>query len=197
MILSLITNYNLRYHSIKHINPSIENEINNDIEMENLGLLHAKIGADIGRKKFGFDEEMCSAISCHTTGKENMTINLNLKLKEKDDYAKYKVEIENGDSKDYKLQLSNLTGDEYIEYSIDCDGEELVKTNSTKIIHIRRRRDACTGRFGQTEQRSVIVIGARIGEHPHHIPSRGIREDLANVERLALMRLPERNLLSG
>ena len=36
--------------------------------------LHGKVAADICMKKYNFDEEMCSAISNHTTGKPNMTM---------------------------------------------------------------------------------------------------------------------------
>lgn len=43
-------------------------------EEENPFLLHAKLGAYYARKKYGVeDEEILSAISCHTTGKPNMT----------------------------------------------------------------------------------------------------------------------------
>lgn len=52
-----------------------ENSIEIDeIEKENLGLLHGKIGADIVKKKYGFDEEMAKAIEYHTTGCENMSL---------------------------------------------------------------------------------------------------------------------------
>ncbi len=37
-------------------------------------LLHAKIGADICKKDFGFSDKMCRAISLHTTGGENMDL---------------------------------------------------------------------------------------------------------------------------
>lgn len=43
-----------------------------DIEKSSPSLLHAKIGADICKKQFGFSDEMCRAISLHTTGGENM-----------------------------------------------------------------------------------------------------------------------------
>ena len=43
-----------------------------DIEKINVGLLHSKIGADICKKRYGFDEEMQDAIKYHTTGNENM-----------------------------------------------------------------------------------------------------------------------------
>ncbi len=43
-----------------------------EIERQQPGLLHAKIGAHIGKIEFGFTEDMAEAISAHTTGKENM-----------------------------------------------------------------------------------------------------------------------------
>lgn len=36
--------------------------------------LHGKVAADMCMRKYHFDEEMCSAISNHTTGKPNMTM---------------------------------------------------------------------------------------------------------------------------
>lgn len=45
-----------------------------EVEKENIGLLHAKIGADIAKKEFGFSKEMVDAISAHTTGSTNMTL---------------------------------------------------------------------------------------------------------------------------
>ena len=50
-----------------------ENNIEIDeIEKINVGLLHAKIGADICKKKYDFTEEMQNAIKYHTTGNEKM-----------------------------------------------------------------------------------------------------------------------------
>jgi len=37
-------------------------------------ILHGKIAGDLAKKKYDFDDEMCEAISYHTTGKENMTL---------------------------------------------------------------------------------------------------------------------------
>lgn len=48
------------------------NIIIDDIEKAYTGLLHAKIGADIAAKRYGFTKEMCDAIEAHTTGKQNM-----------------------------------------------------------------------------------------------------------------------------
>ena len=56
------------------INYAIKNNITIDeIEKIKPGLLHGKIAADIAKKEFGFTEEMSQAITCHTTGKENMS----------------------------------------------------------------------------------------------------------------------------
>lgn len=52
-----------------------ENNIEiNDVEKANIDLTHGKIAADICKKNYGFDDEMCDAIKFHTTGKENMTM---------------------------------------------------------------------------------------------------------------------------
>lgn len=52
-----------------------ENNIEiDDIEKENTGLLHAKIGKDIAIKQFGFTEDMGQAIANHTTGNKDMDI---------------------------------------------------------------------------------------------------------------------------
>ena len=52
-----------------------ENEIFVDeIERVNVGLLHAKIGADICKKRYEFTKDMQNAIKYHTTGNANMDI---------------------------------------------------------------------------------------------------------------------------
>lgn len=57
------------------INYVKENNIEiTEIEKINPKLLHGKIGADICRKKYNFDEEMCNAIKWHTTGRANMSL---------------------------------------------------------------------------------------------------------------------------
>lgn len=43
-----------------------------EIERKNVSLLHAKIGADMVRKTYGFDDAMCMAIRAHTTGLPKM-----------------------------------------------------------------------------------------------------------------------------
>lgn len=52
-----------------------ENNIElDDIEMQNPGLWHAKIGATICKNEFGFTQEMVQAVESHTLGKENMDL---------------------------------------------------------------------------------------------------------------------------
>jgi len=43
-----------------------------EMEERNTTLLHAKIGADIAKKEFGFSESMAMAIKAHTTGLPKM-----------------------------------------------------------------------------------------------------------------------------
>ncbi len=45
-----------------------------ELERRSLKLLHAKTGAAIAREVFGADEEICSAILWHTTGRPGMTV---------------------------------------------------------------------------------------------------------------------------
>ena len=46
-----------------------------DIEKQNPALLHAKVGAEMCRRKYDIkDEEICSAVRFHTTGRPGMTI---------------------------------------------------------------------------------------------------------------------------
>lgn len=45
-----------------------------DYEKENTSLIHAKIGAKICETEFGFTQDMCNAISYHTTGREKMSL---------------------------------------------------------------------------------------------------------------------------
>ena len=44
------------------------------VEEVNVGLLHAKIGADICKRKYGFSQDMQNAIKYHTVGSENMDL---------------------------------------------------------------------------------------------------------------------------
>lgn len=48
------------------------NIIIDEIEKKNISLLHAKIGADMVKKLFNFNDAMCMAIRTHTTGLPRM-----------------------------------------------------------------------------------------------------------------------------
>lgn len=46
-----------------------------DIEKQNPALLHAKVGAEICRRKYDIkDEEICNSVRFHTTGRPGMTL---------------------------------------------------------------------------------------------------------------------------
>ena len=45
-----------------------------EIEKNNLLLVHAKIGAYIAKKRFNLSDEICDAVRTHTTGCANMTL---------------------------------------------------------------------------------------------------------------------------
>ena len=45
-----------------------------EIERKNIGLLHAKIAANIAKEKYNFDKEIQQAIEYHTTGNPNMNL---------------------------------------------------------------------------------------------------------------------------
>ena len=59
-----------REEKIKYV--KLNNIPIDDFEKENIELLHAKIGADICNKKYGFTEDMQKAIKYHTTGNPKM-----------------------------------------------------------------------------------------------------------------------------
>ena len=45
-----------------------------EIEKVNFNLVHSKLGAEIVKEKYGFNEDIINAIKYHTTGRENMSI---------------------------------------------------------------------------------------------------------------------------
>lgn len=45
-----------------------------EIEIKNFNLLHAKLGAEIIKNKYHFNDDIINAIKYHTTGRENMSI---------------------------------------------------------------------------------------------------------------------------
>ena len=108
-----------------------ENGISFDeIEKEIPYLLHSKIGADIAKKLYGFDEQMQKAIMYHTTGNIEMD-NLAKIL-----YAADKTE-ENRKSEqfniEYERELANSSIDEAIIFMIDASIMKNIKEK--KLIH--------------------------------------------------------------
>ena len=45
-----------------------------EIEKVNFNLIHAKLGAEIIKEKYNFNEDIINAIRFHTTGRENMSV---------------------------------------------------------------------------------------------------------------------------
>ncbi len=112
-----------------------ENNIEVDeIEKINIGLLHAKIGADICSKKYGFSIDMQNAIKYHTVG------NLNMDLLSKIIFVADKIEDgrnykDEDKSKDLKLarEIAITNIDEALLFEIDCSIKYTIQKG--KLIH--------------------------------------------------------------
>ena len=112
-----------------------ENNIEVDeIEKINIGLLHAKIGADICYKKYGFSLDMQNAIKYHTVG------NLNMDLLSKIIFVADKIEDgrnykDEDKSKDLKLarEIAITNIDEALLFEIDCSIKYTIQKG--KLIH--------------------------------------------------------------
>lgn len=101
-----------------------------DIEKQTPKLLHAKIGADIALKEFGFNKEMVEAIRCHTTAKENM--DMLSKILYISDWIGLDRDFE--DVK-YIRKLVNKNIDEALVYALDKTIKE--KEEKNELIHRR------------------------------------------------------------
>ena len=99
-----------------------------EIEKANIELAHAKIGADIVKRKYNFDEQMVNAVKYHTTGHPSMD------MMAKIIFMADKVE-ENRDYEDIeerrKLTLENI--DKAIIETINYTTIESI--NRGKMIH--------------------------------------------------------------
>lgn len=112
-----------------------ENNIEIDnVERENVGLLHAKIGAYICKSKYNFSIDMQDAIKFHTVGNENMD------LFAKIIYVADKIEegrIYKDEEKMKELQtvreLANHDIDEALLYEIDSSIKYTIQKQ--KLIH--------------------------------------------------------------
>ena len=100
-----------------------------EIEKENTGLLHAKIGKDIAIKKFGFNESMGDAIANHTTGNKDMDIYSKILF-----IADRTSNDRNFEDLEYLKSLENKGIDEVVLYILDKKIELQIKKRAP--IHI-------------------------------------------------------------
>lgn len=100
-----------------------------EIELNSKGLIHAKLGAKICEVDFGIEKEICDAIACHTTGKENMS------LLEKILYISDAIGIDRTyDNTEELKKLAFSDIDKAIQMLLKFTIEERIKEN--KLIHI-------------------------------------------------------------
>ncbi len=98
-------------------------------EEKNPSLLHAKIGAYIAKVEFGFDDEMTSAISYHTTGKVNMT------MLEKIAFVGDAISMDRKyDVAEQARQIAYDDLDKAVKFFLDYTIEKRLKENKT--IHV-------------------------------------------------------------
>lgn len=100
-----------------------------EIEKENTSLLHAKIGADIVKREFGFSDSMSRAIKAHTTGFPEM--DMLAKILFVADRTSKERDLEDID---YINELLDKSIDEAILYILDKKIELQIKKRAT--IHI-------------------------------------------------------------
>lgn len=112
-----------------------ENNIQVDnVEAVNVGLLHAKIGADICKKKYNFSIEMQNAIKYHTVGNENMDLLAKIIFiaDKTEEGRNYKDETKNEQLQKVR-ELSKKNLDEALLYEIDSS---LIYTiQKHKLVH--------------------------------------------------------------
>ena len=99
-----------------------------EVESHSLGLLHGKIAADMAKKEFGFAEDLCSAICCHSTGKANMSLI---------DKILFVADTSSADREypdtEYIIQLGNQNFDECVKYILKKKIQNRIDQN--KKIH--------------------------------------------------------------
>ena len=100
-----------------------------DVERKSPGLLHAKVGADIAKKEFGFNDTMTNAIANHTTGKKGMdTLSKILYI------ADFTSDDRPYEDKDYFLELARKDIDKAVFESY-CKAIQ-IRLEEGKTIHI-------------------------------------------------------------
>lgn len=108
-------------------------EVDN-VEKINVGLLHAKIGADMCKKKYGFSEDMQEAIKFHTVGNENMDLFAKIiYVADKiEDGRMYKDEEKMKELQEIR-ELASKNIDEALLYEIDSSIKYTIQKH--KLIH--------------------------------------------------------------
>ena len=112
-----------------------ENNIEVDeIEKINIGLLHAKIGADICYKKYGFSVDMQNAIKYHTVGNWNMDLlsKIIFVADKIEEGRNYKDEDKNKDLK-FARELAVANIDKALLFELDCSIKYTIQKG--KLIH--------------------------------------------------------------
>ena len=116
------------------------NIIFDEVEKEEPGLWHSKLGADMAVKKFGFTKDMAEAILYHTTGSIHMnTLDKIIYVADKTDETRTKinreeaVEISNHDLNEGVLYIAKYM----TNYSLQKDS--LIHPDTIELINQRIR----------------------------------------------------------
>lgn len=112
-----------RKNAIKQYNIELD-----EIEKQNPGLLHAKIGAVICKNEFGFTQEMVQAVENHTTAKPKMDLLSKILF-----VADATGVDRNWSDLEYARKLSEINLDATIIYIIDLNIRENLE--KSKQIH--------------------------------------------------------------
>ena len=64
-----------------------------------------------------------------------LNVSFDIKFQTLNDYAKYKIIINNSSSEDYELDLKNNSISDYISYEYDSE-DNIIKANDNKIIYL-------------------------------------------------------------
>ena len=114
---------------------AIENKLEVDeIEKVNIGLLHAKIGADICKKRYGFTKDMQDAIKYHTVANKNMNLLAKIifvadKIEENRNYKKEEKQVKLEEAR--RIAIEDI--DKAVLYEIDMSLEYTLRKN--ELIH--------------------------------------------------------------
>ncbi len=114
---------------------AIENKLGVDeIEKVNIGLLHAKIGADICKKRYGFTEDMQDAIKYHTVANKNMNLLAKIifvadKIEENRNYKNEEKQAKLEEAR--RIAIEDI--DKAVLYEIDMSLEYTLRKN--ELIH--------------------------------------------------------------